>query len=122
MSRFCNLIASKGPQSGHNVSHSNRRTTRKYNPNLQSFSVESEVFKRKFRLRLATSTMRTIDKHNGFDGFLRKVKSARLTPFARQLKKQLFAIEGAPSKKPVAAKEVEKVKKEVKEAKKESIS
>lgn len=99
MSRVCDLMAEKRPQSGHNVSHSKRRTTRKFNPNLQFFTLGSDVFKRKFKMRLAASTMRTVDKHCGLDGFLRKVKTARLTDFAKKLKKQLFVIEGVPSAK-----------------------
>jgi len=110
MSRVCDLISAKKPMSGHNVSHSKRRTTRKFNANLQAFTVESDIFKRKFRLKLATNTIRTIDKHNGFDGFLRNVKSAKLTPFARQLKKNLFVIEGKPESKPKPAKKEKAVK------------
>lgn len=107
MSRVCDLMLDKRPQSGHNVSHSKRRTTRKFNPNLQCFTLQSEAFKRKFRLRIAASTIRTIDKYNGLDGFLRNVKAAKLTESARKLKKRLFAMEGvvasAPKKQKSAA-------------------
>ena len=100
MSRVCDLIAAKKPMSGHNVSHSNRKTARKFDPNLQTFTLKSDALRRDFKLKLATNTIRTIDKHNGFDGFLRSVKTARLTPFGRQLKKKLFSIEGKPEAKP----------------------
>jgi large subunit ribosomal protein L28 len=47
---------------GHNVSHANNKTKRRFLPNLRShrFWVESE--KRFVRLRVSTRGMRTIDK------------------------------------------------------------
>jgi len=47
---------------GHNVSHANNKTKRRFLPNLRShrFWVESE--KRFVRLRVTTRGMRTIDK------------------------------------------------------------
>ena len=40
--------------------------------NLNSVTLFSESLKRKFRLRIASSTLRTIDKHGGLDQFLNK--------------------------------------------------
>ena len=61
MSRRCEL-SGVGPMVGHNVSHSNVKTKRRFLPNLQSrrFWVESE--NRWVRLRVTTAALRTIDK------------------------------------------------------------
>jgi large subunit ribosomal protein L28 len=62
MSRVCQ-ITGKRPQSGNNVSHANRRTRRRFLPNLVSkrFWLESEH--RWVRLRVSHKGMRIIDKH-----------------------------------------------------------
>jgi len=46
MSKFCEYCG-KGPTTGNNVSHSNRRTRRRWLPNLQKFTLPgtSMVFK-----------------------------------------------------------------------------
>ncbi|MFP5344848.1 MAG: 50S ribosomal protein L28 [Gammaproteobacteria bacterium] len=61
MSRVCQ-VTGKRPMAGHNVSHANNKTKRRFLPNLRShrFWVESE--KRFVRLRVTTRGMRTIDK------------------------------------------------------------
>jgi large subunit ribosomal protein L28 len=41
MSKFC-AICGKGPSAGNNVSHSNRRTRRRFLPNLQKIKVNLE--------------------------------------------------------------------------------
>ena len=61
MSRVCQ-VTGKRPMSGHNVSHANNKTKRRFLPNLHyhRYWVESE--KRWVRLRLSTRGMRVIDK------------------------------------------------------------
>ncbi|MCL4315640.1 MAG: 50S ribosomal protein L28 [Gammaproteobacteria bacterium] len=61
MSRVCQ-VTGKRPMAGHNVSHANNKTKRRFLPNLRHhrFWVESE--KRFVRLRVTTRGMRTIDK------------------------------------------------------------
>jgi large subunit ribosomal protein L28 len=61
MSRVCQ-VTGKRPATGHNVSHANNKTKRRFLPNLQNhrFWVESE--NRWVRLRISTKGMRTIDK------------------------------------------------------------
>ena len=62
MSKVCQ-VTGKRPQSGNNVSHANRKTRRRFLPNLQSkrFWLESE--KRFVKLRVSHKGIRTIDKH-----------------------------------------------------------
>ena len=61
MTRVCQ-VTGKRPMAGHNVSHANNKTKRRFLPNLHHhrFWVESE--KRFVRLRVTTKGMRTIDK------------------------------------------------------------
>mgnify|MGYP003463098812 FL=1 len=60
--------------SGHNVSHANNKTKRRFLPNLQhrKFWIESE--NRWISLRLSNAALRTIDK-NGIDSVLAKMRS-----------------------------------------------
>ncbi|ORE85240.1 50S ribosomal protein L28 [Oceanococcus atlanticus] len=73
MSRVCQ-VTGKGPQTGNNVSHANRRTRRRFLPNLQSkrFWVESE--KRFVRLRISHQGLRIIDKR-GIDTVLAEMRA-----------------------------------------------
>ena len=61
MARICQVTGKK-PQTGHNVSHANNKTKRRFLPNLQyrRFWVESE--NRWIRLRVTNAGLRTIDK------------------------------------------------------------
>lgn len=61
MARVCQVTGKK-PMSGHNVSHANNKTKRRFLPNLQNrrFFVESE--NRWVSLRLTNAGLRTIDK------------------------------------------------------------
>ena len=61
MSKVCQ-VTGKRPVTGNNVSHSQRKTRRRFLPNLHThrFWVESE--NRFVKLRVSTKGMRTIDK------------------------------------------------------------
>ena len=88
MSRACEITGKKH-QTGHNVSHSNIKTKRRFMVNLNSVTLFSESLKRKFRFRIASSTLRTIDKHGGIAQFLNNTSSRLLTDKALKLKKQI---------------------------------
>lgn len=72
MARVCEVTGKK-PMSGHNVSHANNKTKRRFLPNLQhrKFWIESE--NRWISLRLSNAALRTIDK-NGIDAVLVKMR------------------------------------------------
>lgn len=61
MSRVCQ-VTGKRPLTGHNVSHANNKTKRRFLPNLHThrFWVESE--KRYVTLKVTTRGLRTIEK------------------------------------------------------------
>ena len=62
MVRACELTGVK-PLFGQNVSHSNRKTKKKFLPNLCNVSLISEALNRKVRLKIATRTLRSIDTY-----------------------------------------------------------
>lgn len=61
MARFCELTG-KGPLSGHYVSHSNRKTKRKFNPNLQKKSFYIPELDRWIELKISTHALRNINR------------------------------------------------------------
>lgn len=73
MARICE-ITQKKPMSGHNVSHANNKTKRRFLPNLQHRRFWSESESRWISLRISNAALRTIDK-NGIDSVLAKLHS-----------------------------------------------
>ena len=73
MSRVCQ-ITGKRPVTGHNVSHANNRTRRRFLPNLQNHRFWVETERRWVRLRISTKGLRIIDKL-GIDQVLRDLRS-----------------------------------------------
>jgi len=61
MSRICQLTGKK-PITGHNVSHSNTKTKRWFNPNLQTKKFWVPELKEWVEIKLSTSALRTINK------------------------------------------------------------
>ncbi len=98
MSRKC-AITGKGVQSGHNVSHANNKTKRRYLPNLQTTSLLSDALGFSVRLRLSTNAIRTIEHNGGIDAFLISTPASKLPAEARRLKKQ---VETAAAKRSAA--------------------
>jgi large subunit ribosomal protein L28 len=88
MSRRCELTG-KGVMSGHNVSHSNIKTKRRYLPNLNAVTLQSESLNRSFRLRIAASALRTVDHRGGLDAFLMKARDEELSPRALDIKREV---------------------------------
>lgn len=88
MARKCELTG-KGVMSGNNVSHANNKTRRRFLPNLQDVSLTSDVLKRQVRLKVANSTLRSVDHAGGLDAFLLAARDAELTDAARKLKRDI---------------------------------
>ena len=61
MSRVCQVTGKK-PLTGHNVSHSNRHTKKRFEINLRTKRFWLEDEKRWITLRVSARAMRTIDK------------------------------------------------------------
>lgn len=90
MSRKCDAIASKGVLSGNMVSHSNIKTKRKFNPNIKIFRLFSNITGKTYTLNLAVSTLRTIEKNGGLDGFLLATANNKLTNKALSIKNEIL--------------------------------
>jgi large subunit ribosomal protein L28 len=93
MARKC-PVTGKGVQVGHNVSHSNIKSKRRFLPNLQTISLLSDVLG-PVRLRLSTAGIRTIEKNGGIDAFLRGSPDSRLSPEIRRLKRRVLTAAAA---------------------------
>ena len=90
MSRRCEL-SGVGPQVGHNVSHSNIKTKRRFLPALAETSLQSDALGQSFRLRVTNAALRTLDYKGGLDAFLVKAKDENLSSKALKIKKQIKA-------------------------------
>ena len=87
MARKC-LVTGKGVQVGHNVSHSNVKTKRRFLPNLQRISVLSDTIG-SIRLRITAAALRTIEHKGGVDAYLRSTPKQKLSPEFRRLKRRV---------------------------------
>jgi large subunit ribosomal protein L28 len=88
MSRECELTG-KGVQYGHNVSHANNKTKRRFLPNLVNVTLISEALNQNVRLRISAYALRTVEHRGGLDAFLLKADVAELSQRARLLRKQV---------------------------------
>ena len=88
MSRRCQFTG-KGVQSGNNVSHANNKTRRRFLPNLQHSSLQSDILGTTIRLRLTTHAMRTIEHNGGLDSFLLGTPNRSLPAEAQVLKRRI---------------------------------
>ncbi|HET9902674.1 MAG TPA: 50S ribosomal protein L28 [Xanthobacteraceae bacterium] len=88
MSRRCELTG-KAALTGHLVSHSNRKTKRRFLPNLCNVTFLSEALGRSFRLRVSANALKSVDHRGGFDAFLAKAKDEELSPRALEIKRQI---------------------------------
>jgi len=86
MARRCALTG-KGVLFGHNVSHANNKSNRRFLPNLQNVSFLSEALGRTISLRLSTRAIRTIEFHGGLDAYLTSTPKRKLTAEVLPLKK-----------------------------------
>jgi large subunit ribosomal protein L28 len=91
MARRCELTGT-GPQSGHNVSHSNRRTKRTFAPNLQKASLYSTTLSQSVGMRITTRALRSVQKHGGIDAYLLATADDRLAPEGLRLKHRIKKI------------------------------
>jgi large subunit ribosomal protein L28 len=70
MSRKCKL-SGKGPLTGNNVSFSQKKTKRRFMPNIQAKQIFVPELDRTVRIKMSVRAMRTVDKI-GLMPYLRK--------------------------------------------------
>ena len=88
MSRRCELTG-KGAQVGHKVSHSNRKTKRRFLPNLLNVTLMSDTLGRSVKLRVSAHAFKTVDHRGGLDAFLMKAKDEELSERVLDLKREI---------------------------------
>ena len=88
MSRKCELTG-VAVQYGNKVSHSQRKTRRRFEPNLRNVVYLSEITGQSYGLRVAARTMRSVDKNGGFDLFMLKAGSAAMSTKAQRIKRAI---------------------------------
>jgi len=90
MSKKCELTG-KSPLKGHNVSHANNKTKRRFLPNLKKVNFKSKILRKSLRLTVSNAGVRSVDKKGSFDEFIISAKSKHLSSRLKKLKKSLFS-------------------------------
>lgn len=83
------VIGGKPPQTGNKVSHSNRKSRRKWLPNMQKKAVYSMALGRNVRLAMPVSMIRTLDFVGGLDNYLLGQSTEDLSRAMRRLQAQI---------------------------------
>jgi large subunit ribosomal protein L28 len=76
-------------QVGHNVSHANNKSKRRFLPNLQEVTLISDALGHPVHLRISRNAQRTVDKVGGLDAYIVKAKDDLLSDRARRLKRNI---------------------------------
>jgi large subunit ribosomal protein L28 len=88
MSRVCELTG-KGVLVGHKVSHSNRKTKRRFLPNLVNVTLTSDALNRSVRLRVSANGLRSVEHRGGLDAYLLKASDCELSSTLVDLKRDI---------------------------------
>ena len=76
MSKRCE-VSDVGPMTGHNVSHANNRTPRRFLPNLQSKRIWVQELKRYVNVKLSSKALKTVTK-NGTSEIAKLVRAGKI--------------------------------------------
>ena len=90
MSKRCELTGIS-PLKGHNVSHSNNKTKRRFIPNLKKVSFKSDILKRNIRLSVTNAALRTVDFKGGLDSYLMTAKKNKLSKKVQKIRSSIVA-------------------------------
>ena len=90
MSRICELTGKK-PAKGHNVSHANNKTKRRFLPSIKKVKFKSDLLKKNIKFNVSNSGLRTVDYKGGIDKFLKSAKSFRLSKKAKKLRIKIIS-------------------------------
>jgi large subunit ribosomal protein L28 len=101
MARKC-FVTGKSTVFGRNVSHSKRKTNRRFMSNLHNFSFDSDILGRKISVRVSARGMKTIEHNMGIDQYLLKVSKSSLPSDLRILKKRIEKLSSAHVERKIA--------------------
>ena len=90
MSKRCELTGIS-PLKGHNVSHANNKTKRRFIPNLKKVTFKSDILKKNIRLNVTSAALRTVDFKGGLDKFLKTAKSNKISKRVKKLKTSIIS-------------------------------
>jgi large subunit ribosomal protein L28 len=88
MARVCELTG-KAVMTGNNVSHANRRTRRRFLPNLCQVTLMSDLLGSQHSLRISAHALRSVEHNGGLDAFLIKARKSDLSARALKLKSNI---------------------------------
>jgi large subunit ribosomal protein L28 len=74
---------------GNNVSHAKNRTKRRFLPNLNDVTLQSETLGRGVKMRISAAALRSVDHRGGLDAFLAKAKDDELSLSVLKVKKEI---------------------------------
>ncbi len=92
MSKKCELTA-KRPLKGHNVSHANNKTKKRFLPNIKKVTFRSDILKKNIKLNVSNAALKTVDFKGGIDKFLKSVKAFKLSKKAKKLRTEIISKE-----------------------------
>ncbi len=102
MAQRCQLTG-KQPQFGHNVSHSNVKSNRRFNPNLQRTKLYSDALRRPVPMRVCTRALRSVIRAGGLDAYLLGTADTKLAPEALRIKRRVRKALAGPGPKTAAS-------------------
>jgi large subunit ribosomal protein L28 len=82
-------LSGKRPMVKHLVSHSNRKTKSKSNPNVQSKRLFSRTLDEMVRLQVATKAIKDMEHMGGLDSFLLNQDTDLLSPRALEVRNRI---------------------------------
>jgi large subunit ribosomal protein L28 len=88
MARRCELTG-KAVQSGHNVSHANNKSKRRFLPNLCAVHLLSDAMAQSYSFSISARALKSVEHRGGLDAFLMKAKDDELSLKARRIKRQI---------------------------------
>jgi large subunit ribosomal protein L28 len=91
------MITGKGVMSGHNVSHAQNKTKRKFLPNIQDTRLYSEALGKWVSVRASNHGIRTVEHKGGLDAYLKSTAKTKLDPALRPYKAQIESKASAES-------------------------
>ncbi|MGD0531111.1 MAG: 50S ribosomal protein L28 [Methyloceanibacter sp.] len=94
MARRCELTG-KAVLTGNNVSHANRKTKRRFLPNLCNVTLASDALKKRVRLTISAAALRSVEHRGGLDAYLAKANEDELSLKAKRLKREIAKVQSA---------------------------
>ena len=89
MSKKCELTA-KRPLKGHNVSHANNKTKKRFLPNIRKVIFKSDILEKNIKLNVSNAALKTVDFKGGIDKFLKSAKVFKLSKKAKKLRTKII--------------------------------